>query len=74
MVRAICYCHSTGICHRDLKPENFLLLNKMEDSPIKIIDFGTSCIFASKSKGTKKVKKMKSFTGTDLYLSPEVIK
>jgi len=27
---------------RDLKPENFLYLNKKEDSPLKIIDFGLS--------------------------------
>ena len=42
---ALNYCHHNKICHRDLKPENFLLLNKKEDSPIKIIDFGLSCMF-----------------------------
>lgn len=42
IVSGISHCHSSGICHRDLKPENFLLLNKSENSPIKIIDFGLS--------------------------------
>jgi len=42
---AINYCHSNGICHRDLKPENLIFLNKDPSSPIKVIDFGVSCIF-----------------------------
>jgi len=33
------------IVHRDLKPENILYENKKADSPIKIIDFGTSKAF-----------------------------
>ena len=45
IMQALNYCHSNKICHRDLKPENFLLLNKAEDSPIKVIDFGLSTIF-----------------------------
>jgi len=45
---AILYCHNHGICHRDLKPENFLLLNNKENSPIKVIDFGLSCVFLHK--------------------------
>ena len=42
IMSAICYCHSQGIAHRDLKMENVLFLDKTEDSPIKIIDFGLS--------------------------------
>ena len=39
----ISYCHDVAkIVHRDLKPENFLLKNKDDDAPIKIIDFGLS--------------------------------
>ena len=44
------YCHSAGICHRDLKPENFLLLNKSDDAPIKVIDFGLSHLFDAKQE------------------------
>jgi calcium-dependent protein kinase len=40
---AIRYIHDEKqIVHRDLKPENFLLLDKSDDSPVKIIDFGLS--------------------------------
>jgi calcium-dependent protein kinase len=40
---AIRYIHDEKhIVHRDLKPENFLLLDKSDDAPVKIIDFGLS--------------------------------
>jgi serine/threonine protein kinase len=42
---AVNYCHKNGICHRDLKTENILLVNNKDDSPIKLIDFGLSCVF-----------------------------
>lgn len=32
-----------------MQPENFLLLNKDPESPIKIIDFGLSKIFADQA-------------------------
>lgn len=47
IVSALAHCHSEKICHRDLKPENFLMLNKRENSPVIIIDFGLSHIFTS---------------------------
>lgn len=34
--------HGANIVHRDLKPENCLFLNKNENSPLKIMDFGLS--------------------------------
>ncbi|GKU91450.1 hypothetical protein SLEP1_g5323 [Rubroshorea leprosula] len=36
--------HRANIVHRDLKPENCLLLNRTEDSPLKIMDFGLSSV------------------------------
>ncbi|KAI5652973.1 hypothetical protein M9H77_30160 [Catharanthus roseus] len=36
--------HQASIIHRDLKPENCLFLNKDENSPLKIMDFGLSSI------------------------------
>ena len=57
-----------------MKPENFLFLNKADDSPLKVIDFGLSILFEDqkKSGGTAKVS-MKTKAGTPYYISPEVL-
>ena len=55
MMSAINYYHKNGIVHRDLKPENLLYLNKDENSPNKVIDFGMSKRFDSKENMRKNV-------------------
>lgn len=45
MVTVVHNCHSMGVMHRDLKPENFLLLDTMENSPLKATDFGLSVFY-----------------------------
>jgi calcium-dependent protein kinase len=67
VVSAISYCHSHGICHRDIKPENILFVNKNEDAPLKLIDFGLS-------KVTGDNKLLSSVVGTPFYMAPEVLK
>lgn len=44
IARGLDAIHRANIVHRDLKPENCLFLNKHEDSPLKIMDFGLSSI------------------------------
>lgn len=61
---AINYCHSNGICHRDLKPENLIFLSKDSTSPIKVIDFGVSCIFENNPIKKLGKKIMSTKTGT----------
>jgi serine/threonine protein kinase len=31
-----------GVVHRDLKPENILYESSKKNSPLKVVDFGTS--------------------------------
>ena len=64
---AINYCHSNGICHRDLKPENLIFLSKLPTSPLKVIDFGVSCIFENNPIKKTGKKLMSTKTGTVHY-------
>jgi calcium-dependent protein kinase len=50
ILSAIVYCHDNKIVHRDLKPENILYESPKPDSPIKVIDFGTSRVFDGDNK------------------------
>ncbi len=66
VLSAVTYCHKYGIVHRDLKPENILYQTKQPDSPLKIIDFGTS-------KNFEKRDKLTDICGTPYYIAPEVL-
>jgi calcium/calmodulin-dependent protein kinase I len=66
VLEAVGYCHENHVAHRDLKPENLLLLSDVDDSQVKIADFG----FA------KKVYEPNSLTtqcGTPGYVAPEIL-
>lgn len=57
------YLHNEmGIIHRDIKPSNILI----KDGVMKIADMG-------KSKYLKKGEKLKTFDGSTLYMSPEMV-
>ena len=63
---AIFYLHSYGIIHRDLKPENILLLDKNDESDVKITDFGLAKIMGANERCTDPF-------GTLGYVAPEVM-
>jgi len=65
---AIEYLHKSGVVHRDLKPENLIYLNKTDDSPIKITDFGLAKFRANQNVD------MHTACGTPGYVAPEVLK
>ncbi|CAD8072004.1 unnamed protein product [Paramecium primaurelia] len=67
ILSAVVYCHEQNIVHRDLKPENILFANESQNSPLKIIDFGTSRKYDADKKMTKKL-------GTAYYIAPEVLR
>mmetsp|Transcript_44023 Transcript_44023/g.65288 ORF Transcript_44023/g.65288 Transcript_44023/m.65288 type:complete len:1102 (-) Transcript_44023:68-3373(-) len=63
---AMDYIHKKRIAHRDIKPENLLLVEKADDTSIKIADFG----FAKK---VDKPNCLKTLCGTAAYVAPEVL-
>ncbi|KAI9759084.1 MAG: Suppressor of Sensor Kinase (SLN1) [Chaenotheca gracillima] len=79
MLEGLAYLHESGIVHRDIKPENILLDH---NGVIKYVDFGAAKIITRQGKtmaGDKRAAasrgdKLKSMTGTPMYMSPEVIK
>lgn len=68
ILSAVVYLHKHNFVHRDLKPENIIFETRKADSPIKVIDFGTSTYFNS---GSSKLHKK---LGTPYYIAPEVLK
>ena len=68
MTLALRYIHEKRILHRDIKPHNvFLTTMNSADAKVKIGDLGIS---REMSRATRMVK---TFTGTHIYMSPEVI-
>lgn len=66
VLSAVSYCHDNHVAHRDLKPENLLLLSEVEDSQVKIADFG----FAKK---VHKPNSLSTQCGTPGYVAPEIL-
>jgi len=63
---AIGYCHKKNVAHRDLKPENLLLMSEINDSDIKIADFG----FAKRAPTSACLTTQ---CGTPGYVAPEIL-
>ncbi|KAH7444685.1 hypothetical protein KP509_02G088000 [Ceratopteris richardii] len=66
LLESLQVCHRMGIMHRDIKPENILLIDKSDNSDIKLADFGLSLEF---SKG----QKFAGLAGSSYYIAPEIL-
>lgn len=64
ILEALKHCHDHNFVHRDLKPENLVLTSFLDDTAVKLIDFG----FAVKSYGNDTLGIM----GTTIYMAPEI--
>ncbi|CAI4036305.1 hypothetical protein SMKI_15G1440 [Saccharomyces mikatae IFO 1815] len=64
---AVEYMHSKNVVHRDLKPENVLYVDKSENSPLVIADFG----IAKQLKGKEDL--IYKAAGSLGYVAPEVL-
>ncbi|OHS99738.1 CAMK family protein kinase [Tritrichomonas foetus] len=64
IVSALRYCHQNSIAHRDIKTANILFDSH---GRIKIVDFGLSL-------RCEKNDKLQNFSGSYLYMAPEILK
>lgn len=67
ILQGVQYLHQRNIVHRDLKPENILYLNKSDDSPLVIGDFG----IAKELKDDNEL--IHKAAGSMGYVAPEVL-
>jgi len=65
LFEAIYYCHKKHIVHRDIKPENILLQTKLDDTKIKLADFGCA-------KEISHDTVLVTMCGTPQYVAPEI--
>jgi len=81
LLSAVNFCHSHHIMHRDIKPENIMFKHQMDQSPLKLIDFGCGCFMNKKQAGERARPKDSNeneiefatvFAGTPFYVAPEV--
>jgi calcium/calmodulin-dependent protein kinase I len=66
ITRGIKFLHDNNIVHRDLKPENLLMENSVDDTKVKIADFG----FAKIANGLR----LSTMCGSPGYVAPEILK
>ena len=66
LAAGVFYLHSYGIVHRDIKPENVLMVDRTENSDVKIVDFGLSKMVGPSQLCAEPF-------GTLSYVAPEVL-
>ena len=64
LLKSLKYLKRLKIIHCDLKPENILFVNESQESDIKLIDFGSSCMAN---------EKLFYYIQSRFYRAPEVI-
>ena len=65
LLEAIAFCHRKNIVHRDIKPENILIVDRKNDTKIKLADFGCARRIIGPNC-------LRTLCGTPQYVAPEI--
>lgn len=66
IAEALNYLHTYGIIHRDIKADNIVLETLLDNSDVKLVDFGLAKILEPNELATEAV-------GTLCYAAPEIL-
>ncbi|KAJ1876362.1 Calmodulin-dependent protein kinase cmk2, partial [Kickxella alabastrina] len=66
-MESIAYLHKHNIVHRDIKPENLIFLDKSENAPLMLADFGIARIMRSSDEV------LNTMCGSLGYAAPEIL-
>ena len=66
LIEAVVFCHKKRVAHRDIKLENILLTDRLDDTKIKLADFGCAHPFIPGEKS------LKTLCGSPQYAAPEL--
>lgn len=65
LLEAIFSCHQKQVAHRDIKPENILLVDRGDDTKVKLCDFGCSHRITGRNC-------LRTLCGSPQYVAPEL--
>jgi serine/threonine-protein kinase len=68
IAQALDVAHRAGVVHRDLKPDNVIVLDRVGQPFVKLVDFGIAKVVAS---ADQKLTTHGLIMGTPLYMAPE---
>ena len=71
---AVSYLHSKNMMHRDIECSNILYATTEEDSPVKLVDFGSACELQMVPGHVGAFKFLNEKTGSLHVMAPEVVR